>query len=87
MSRNQIIQFCQQILTFTKSLSEHPLKRDGPVFFFCGAVRVAGNAARETTTIPGDGDGLSPPGKKSAAGAERVAAIAFNDKNQSHEKH
>jgi len=29
MSRNQIIQFCQQILTFTKSLSEHPLLRDG----------------------------------------------------------
>jgi hypothetical protein len=26
MTRNRIIQFCQQIRTFTKSLSEHPLK-------------------------------------------------------------
>ena len=25
MTRNQIIQFCQQIRTFTKSLAEHPL--------------------------------------------------------------
>jgi hypothetical protein len=72
---------------FVNSVEKSSLKRDGPVFFFCGAVRVAGNAARETTTIPGDGDGLSPPGKKSAAGAERVAVIAFNDKNQSHEKY
>jgi hypothetical protein len=43
MSRNQIIQFCQQILTFTKSLSEHPLKRDGPVFFSSTPVKVAGD--------------------------------------------
>jgi hypothetical protein len=27
MTRNRIIQFCQQIRTFTKSLSEHPLER------------------------------------------------------------
>jgi hypothetical protein len=43
MSRNQIIQFCQQILTFTKSLSEHPLKRDGPVFFSTAPAKVTGD--------------------------------------------
>jgi hypothetical protein len=72
---------------FVNSVKKSGLKRDGPVFFFCGAVRVAGNAARETRTIPGDGAGLSPPGNRPAAGAERVAAIAFNQTNQFHEKH
>ena len=34
MSRIRIIQFCQQIRTFTKSLSEHPLGAWYEMFWF-----------------------------------------------------
>ena len=41
MSRIRIIQFCHQIRTFTKSLSEHPLKEGVPKVFANGSNEVS----------------------------------------------